>query len=179
MTIKSPTGRLALWALQLQPFNLRIEYAPGKANVVADTLSRPPCHTSNVNTCDLCIVSVDLPTRSPADIREGQLRDEELKKIITCLETGNPEDTTQWTNRGYLLNQGCLFRLPQDEDTEEAQLLVPAQERTRLAAIPRRPQGRPLRRYAYPQEDTTTPLLDRNEGLCDPTHQGLPRVPKI
>ncbi|GFW24739.1 retrovirus-related Pol polyprotein from transposon 17.6 [Trichonephila clavipes] len=41
MKLKSPTGRLARWALQLQSFNHNMEYIPGKSNVVADMLSRP------------------------------------------------------------------------------------------------------------------------------------------
>ncbi|GFV79180.1 retrovirus-related Pol polyprotein from transposon 17.6 [Trichonephila clavipes] len=38
LKLKSPTGRLAHWALQLQSFNLNMEYIPGKSNVVADML---------------------------------------------------------------------------------------------------------------------------------------------
>ncbi|GFS91745.1 retrovirus-related Pol polyprotein from transposon 17.6 [Trichonephila clavipes] len=35
LSIKSPSGRLARWALKIQSFNLKIDYTPGKANVVA------------------------------------------------------------------------------------------------------------------------------------------------
>ncbi|GBN56825.1 Retrovirus-related Pol polyprotein from transposon 297 [Araneus ventricosus] len=41
ISLKSPSGRLARWALQLQEFNLKICYTPGKSNVIADMLSRP------------------------------------------------------------------------------------------------------------------------------------------
>ncbi|GFY00398.1 retrovirus-related Pol polyprotein from transposon 297 [Trichonephila clavipes] len=44
MKLKSPSERLARWALQLQSFNLNMEYIPGKSNVVADMLSRPACY---------------------------------------------------------------------------------------------------------------------------------------
>lgn len=47
MSLKSPSGRLARWALSLQEYNLEIIYTPGKVNVVADTLSRPPCTDKN------------------------------------------------------------------------------------------------------------------------------------
>ncbi|GFX33309.1 retrovirus-related Pol polyprotein from transposon opus [Trichonephila clavipes] len=36
LNLKSPTERLARWALEIQSFNLKIQYIPRKANVVAD-----------------------------------------------------------------------------------------------------------------------------------------------
>lgn len=69
MSLRSPTGRLVRWALQLQPYHLTIKYTPGRANVIADFLSRPFVDT----------VSIDFPHRTDAETREGQLRDPELK----------------------------------------------------------------------------------------------------
>jgi hypothetical protein len=61
MTLKSPTGRLARWALQLQPFNLTIRYIPGRTNVLADLLSRQQCDVNTKFTCPVCTVHVDIP----------------------------------------------------------------------------------------------------------------------
>lgn len=52
--LKSPTGRLARWALFLQSYNLRVQYTPGKQNVIADTSSPPPCSP------DICYESYEL-----------------------------------------------------------------------------------------------------------------------
>ncbi|GFV85079.1 transposon Tf2-9 polyprotein [Trichonephila clavipes] len=100
LSINSPSGRLARWALKIQSFNLKIDYTPGKSNVVADMLSRPS-YTEGAAS-NVCAITVDMPSRKSSDIRKGQLEDEELKKIIDCFEK------------------------------EEAQLVVPAQERERI-----------------------------------------------
>jgi hypothetical protein len=130
LSLKSPTGRLARWALEIQSFNLKVQYVPGKANVIADMLSRPvtseevsPCEISNFNV-------VDMPTRSVKDMRESQMKDENLKKIIDSFEsTQKTEDYANWTERGFLMNQGVLYRYVPDADSEEAQLVIPTDER--------------------------------------------------
>ncbi|GFW66928.1 retrovirus-related Pol polyprotein from transposon 17.6 [Trichonephila clavipes] len=66
MKLKSPTGRLARWALQLQSFNLNMEYIPGKSNVIADMLSRPACNEEN-ELCEVCTVAIDVPSRYAPD----------------------------------------------------------------------------------------------------------------
>ncbi|GFS88670.1 retrovirus-related Pol polyprotein from transposon 17.6 [Trichonephila clavipes] len=66
MKLISLTGRLARWALQLQSFNLNMEYIPGKSNVVADMLSRPACHEEN-ELCEVCTVAIDVPSRYAPD----------------------------------------------------------------------------------------------------------------
>lgn len=128
-TLKSPSGRLVRWALKLQAFNLQFQYTPGKANVVADTLSRPTCDEVDKDQCAICSVIVDLPARSPEDLRRAQLDDLELKKIISELEdTSDPQaiGVKRWSERGYFMQQGVLYRYNPDVDSEEPQLVVPA-----------------------------------------------------
>lgn len=128
MNLKSPTGRLARWALQLQSFNLDIKYQPGKLNSVADALSRPPC-CEDSSTCDICSVNIDMPTRSIKEIREEQLKDTKIKKIIESLEeTSATEDAAYWSNKGYLMNNGILYRLHPDTEVDDALLVVPSHE---------------------------------------------------
>ncbi|GFU29831.1 transposon Tf2-6 polyprotein [Trichonephila clavipes] len=130
MKLKSPTGRLARWALQLQSFNFNMEYIPGKSSVIADMLFRPACNEEN-ELCEVCTVAIDVPSRSPKEIRDEQMKDEELVKIISCLEDPDKNvNYVNWVERGYLMNQGVLFRYAPDSESEEAQLVIPSHERT-------------------------------------------------
>ncbi|GBN06045.1 hypothetical protein AVEN_262547-1 [Araneus ventricosus] len=131
MTLSSPTGRLARWALQIQTYNLKIDYFPGKCNVVAAMLSRPEC--SDKQTCELQTVVIDVPSRTAGELRTEQLKDLELKKIIDCFEDINKSvDFANWTERGYVLNQGVLYRYSPHSEVEEAQLVVPTHEREKF-----------------------------------------------
>ncbi|GFW19522.1 retrovirus-related Pol polyprotein from transposon 17.6 [Trichonephila clavipes] len=75
LSIKSLSGRLARWAWKIQSFNLKIDYTPGKANVVAGMLSRPS-YTEGAAS-DMCAITVVMPSRKSSDIQKGQLEDEE------------------------------------------------------------------------------------------------------
>lgn len=125
MTLKSPTGRLVRWALKLQSFDIQYQYTPGKANVVADTLSRPICSQDTRDSCGICSVIIDLPAKSPAELRREQLADPEVDKIIKEIESPDEVASRRWTERGYLLSQGVLYRYNPDSDSEAPQLVIP------------------------------------------------------
>ncbi|GFT01022.1 retrovirus-related Pol polyprotein from transposon 412 [Trichonephila clavipes] len=114
----------------MQSFNLNMEYIPGKCNVVADMLSCSACHEEN-ELCEVCTVAIDVPSRSPKEIRDEQIKDEELVKIISCLEDPDKNvNYVNWVERCYVMNQGVLFRCDPDSESEEAQLVIPSHERT-------------------------------------------------
>ncbi|GFW89534.1 retrovirus-related Pol polyprotein from transposon 17.6 [Trichonephila clavipes] len=130
LNLKSPTGRLARWALEIQSFNLKVQYIPGKANVVADMLSRPVTQEEESFCEENNITIADMPTRSCKDMREAQLKDDNLKKIIDSFESPlKTEEYANWTERGFLMNQGVLYRYVPDADSAEAQLVIPTAER--------------------------------------------------
>lgn len=135
MSLKSPSGRLARWALTLQAYNLQIQYTPGKVNVIADTLSRPACCERDPGGCEVCLVTVDIPHRAPADVRDNQLKDPELKTIVEDLEDSDPSRGRGWSERGYLMSDGVLYRCaPEADDADSACLVVPSHEREGILA---------------------------------------------
>ncbi|GFU91736.1 integrase catalytic domain-containing protein [Trichonephila clavipes] len=80
LSFKSPTRRLARRALEIQSFNLKVQYIPGKANVVVDMLSRPVTQEEE-SFCEANNITIaDMPTRSCKDMRKAQLKDDNFKK---------------------------------------------------------------------------------------------------
>ncbi|KAF8787755.1 Gag-Pol polyprotein-like protein [Argiope bruennichi] len=95
-----------------------------------DILSRPICDEKE-NPYEVCNIAIaDLPVRSAKDMREAQLADENLKKIIDSFEsTQKTEDFANWTERGFLMNQCGPLQIFPDADSQEAQLVIPSSER--------------------------------------------------
>lgn len=83
----------------------------------------------------ICSIRIDIPSRGAADIREQQLKDEELKKIISAFEdeTKN-EEFIRYTTRGYFMNNRVLYRYNQsaEDDSEDALLVIPNHEVQRI-----------------------------------------------
>ncbi|KAJ8712243.1 hypothetical protein PYW07_005085 [Mythimna separata] len=137
LSLKTPSGRLARWAMKLQSFNLDIEYTPGKINVVADTMSRPVVddlkREVDGDACSICPVVIDLPRRGPNEVRTAQLDDPEVCKIIRDFEdVASPDAAVRWADRGYYLTQGVLYRSDPDTESEEPQLVIPESLRAEL-----------------------------------------------
>lgn len=130
MSLRVPSGRLARWVLLIQSFNVKISYTPGKSNVIADMLSRPIC--SDISSCGVCSIEIDLPSKGSKMIRDSQLEDPEILKIINCFETPNHTDINNWVDRGYMVEGGVLYRFNPDSDSEEPQLVVPSTSRLEI-----------------------------------------------
>ncbi|GFT97129.1 hypothetical protein TNCV_3857951 [Trichonephila clavipes] len=65
----------------------------------------------------------------PFEFRQEQLKDDELRKIIECFENNEKSvNFANWLEKGYLINQGILFRYSPTSESEEAQLVVPIHE---------------------------------------------------
>ncbi|GFW16726.1 retrovirus-related Pol polyprotein from transposon 412 [Trichonephila clavipes] len=96
-------------------------------------LSRPESRDEEI--CKLKTIIIDFPTRTANELRTEQLKDLELKKIIDCFE--NPyKGVANWTGRGYVMNQGVLYRYSPHAEVEEAQLVVPTHEREDIKIAP-------------------------------------------
>lgn len=131
LALKSPTGRLVRWAMKLQPFDLKLDYTPGKANLIADTLSRPPCDEQGRDTCGVCTVIVDIPQWDLTTLRAEQLADPEVSKIVKELEGKEEVGVKTWTDRGYYMSRGILYRYT-DAESEDPQLVVPESLRKKV-----------------------------------------------
>ncbi|GFX22009.1 retrovirus-related Pol polyprotein from transposon 412 [Trichonephila clavipes] len=93
-------------------------------------LSRPVTQEEESFCEENNITIADMPTRSCKDMREAQLKDDNLKKIIDSFESPlKTEEYANWNERGFLMNQGVLYRYVPDADSAEAQLVIPTAER--------------------------------------------------
>ncbi|CAB3252388.1 unnamed protein product [Arctia plantaginis] len=87
--------------------------------------SAPVLHQTLYNK-DRCKQLCNRCRFGPGEIREEQLKDEYIRKIVTVLEdVNNHEDAAYWSNKGYIMNNGLLYRYNPNADSDEAQLIAP------------------------------------------------------
>lgn len=79
-------------------------------------------------SCGVCSVICDLPTKSPTQLRQEQLSDPEVKKIVSELESPDELAAQRWAGRGFVMERGVLYRYNPDSDSESAQLVIPANQ---------------------------------------------------
>ncbi|KAI5646286.1 hypothetical protein NE865_01748 [Phthorimaea operculella] len=73
--------------------------------------------------CDVCSIIADMPKRSAKEIRTEQMKDQDIAKIINALEDHTVEENVQyWNKKGYIMNNGLLYRYNPDLDTEDCQI---------------------------------------------------------
>jgi hypothetical protein len=124
------------WLELIKDYDLEVHYHPGKANVVADVLSRKHCNyvtiePKNEASCEemrklslevvehdkLHAVSIESPLHERIAI--AQLRDEEVQKIKQKLEEGDPKhDCFRKDDKGIVWF-GQRLVVPRDQDLKK------------------------------------------------------------
>ncbi|GFX04375.1 transposon Tf2-9 polyprotein [Trichonephila clavipes] len=101
----------------------------------SDIGSDPGPEYRDEEICELKTIIIDFPTRTANELRTEKLKDLELKKIVDCFENPNKGvDFANWTGRGYVMNQGVLYRYSPHAEVE-AQLVVPTHEREKILKL--------------------------------------------
>lgn len=126
-TLKSPTGRLARWAIKLSEYDYDIIHKPGRKHNDADCLSRFRVQPANSTDEE---ESAEVPTYllTYDSIQNEQRKDPVLQKIIQILE--NPDDLRfsmaqrRKTNQ-YKIKNGVLYRNNTTKDGLEDLLVIP------------------------------------------------------
>ena len=130
-------GLLARWYLRLSRFIplMKLEYKPGRANVVADGLSRAPAEGSGEVRV---IVNQVMEDPVLAKVQKEQRQDEELGDLIKYLETKIlPKDEVRRqkvlisAQQGYYIVDGVLY-FEATEVPDRRRLVVPTHLRQRI-----------------------------------------------
>ena len=114
-TAKDVTGRLARWAMKLSAYRIEeIKYRPGKLNANANSLSRNPLPTDDIDQHEVSTIETTVNlwknTNILNDIKKEQEADSKLKSIIELLKTKPSTDFNGKRNPHILIN-GLLYKI--------------------------------------------------------------------
>ena len=111
MSLTTPSGRLARWALEVQNFSFDLEYIPGRLNALADLLSRATGYTAPVVLVQHLLL--DEKPISAEEFQKLQEKDVHCQAAMISLESEHPGDRARqhvFMTRGYNLINGLLYR---------------------------------------------------------------------
>lgn len=120
--LKDPTGRLARWALRLQPYDFTIIHRKGKDNVVPDFLSRSVPITAD---------AVNISDQSQTSIRDPWY----MKMVNRVIK--HPSKFSQWRVENSKLYKylECKHPILLDPDIDSWREVIPKSERAHLISL--------------------------------------------
>ena len=83
--------RLQRMLLRIQPYNIQLQYRPGKELALADPMSRQPCVDGKKIELDVQITFVQFSTHKLQALRLETQADAGLQSLITVITNGWPE----------------------------------------------------------------------------------------
>lgn len=136
INLKDPNGRLARWALRLQPYKFSIRYNSGKNHGHVDALSRSPVDPAPEKeiTLDDCFVNSQVVQNSDfPNILSKQRSDPQFRSIIESLLESNDQDLPKPKKYiDYELINGVLYKANLEPDSRLWTLCVPKVFRAKL-----------------------------------------------